>query len=368
VKIRESHTILNISDGTAKPAAIGLSPDEWLSFFTEHFPQEKNIGLLVERALRVWPDAVAKGLPQSAEPLSSFGQRFLNKLQETFSWAPALELVTVQTSQLDGSRKYLFRTFDNLLVETVLIPEPERFTVCLSTQVGCAQGCTFCHTGKMGLKRNLTAAEIVSQFFLAQCLAESSSPTIASNIVFMGMGEPLDNLTELKKSLRIFTHPKGFRLSANKVTVSTVGLPEQIEELLTTEKCGLALSLHSPFESERSRILPTNRKHSLASVLAVMKKFNKRYMIQYTLLRGVNDSQSHAEELALILKDMNVLVNVIPLNEHESTQFRRPELNHVTQFQSALKKLGLVCTVRLSKGRDIEAACGQLVDKYSSRI
>jgi 23S rRNA (adenine2503-C2)-methyltransferase len=189
-----------------------------------------------------------------------------------------------------------------------------------------------------------------------------------TNIVYMGMGEPLDNLKNVMESASIFCDPQAFFLSHNIVTVSTVGLLPALNKVLIDTPICVALSLHSPFEEERSRMMPVNSKHSLTAILACLNQHlksgvRKSFLIQYTLIRGINDSLAHAKALIELLSSGNFKINLIPLNEHEGTSFRRPDLGKVYEFQQALKKGGLVATIRLSKGRDIEAACGQLIQE-----
>jgi 23S rRNA (adenine2503-C2)-methyltransferase len=368
LKMNQKHSINeNLETRVEKPLqyALNISQKNWENQWELNFAQEKNKQLFLKRVLKVFasnPEKDGNSFSFLNQAKKMFGKKF-HPFLEQLCWEIPLTLETKQNSSYDGSAKFLFKTNDGFLIESVLIQEKNRTTLCVSSQVGCAQGCSFCHTGKMGLQKNLNTAEIVSQFILA-CVYSNSIPT---NIVFMGMGEPLDNIESVKGAIQIFSHDFCFKISSNKITVSTVGIPEKIEEFLNTESCGLALSLHSPFEAERSKIIPTNRKYSLHSVLNVMKKFNKRFMIQYTLIQNVNDSDIHANELVKILQGMNVFVNLIPLNEHSSTAFARPDLTKIYNFRSTLKNQGIVCTIRFSKGNDIDAACGQLVDKFQGR-
>ena len=284
-----------------------------------------------------------------------------------------LEISDLQSSTHDSSIKFAMRLkSDGRLVESVLIPERGRLTQCISTQVGCAQACRFCQTGRMGLLRSLTTEEIIGQVLLAEkWRAENPNNQVSSykqvtNVVYMGMGEPLDNLENVIKSTHIFCDHLGLNLSPNKVTISTVGLMPALDEVLEKTKVAIALSLHSPFESERSKIMPVNINHPITEVVNTIKKYSKNgtrrsFMIQYTLLRGINDTKEHADALVSLLKDVSVKINLIPLNEHEGASFRRPDLGRVYAFQQELKKAGMVATVRLSKGRDIQAACGQLI-------
>lgn len=300
----------------------------------------------------------------------------LELLREKFSFDIPMRVVRSETSGMDGSSKLVMQLADGLEIETVLIPERGRLTQCLSTQVGCAQGCRFCQTGRMGLLRSLTVSEIVGQVLLAELWRRDQSGAVAeyervSNLVFMGMGEPLDNLSALLPAIEIFTDTQGLQISHNKITVSTVGLLPQLDELLKNSKTCLALSLHSPFDAERSKVMPVNLRHPLSQVVEVLRQraqvYARPFMIQYTLLKNVNDTAEHAAALADLLSGLKVKINLIPLNEHEGAAFRRPELARVWQFRDALKEKGHVVTVRLSKGRDISAACGQLIKSPTGR-
>lgn len=311
-----------------------------------------------------------------------------------------VELVHTQRSSFDGSLKMVMRPVpvgpfhpglaslnrpapvgggvsDQDCFESVLIPERGRLTQCVSSQIGCAQACRFCQTGRMGLRRNLSAAEIVSQVVLGQRIwrelggsVEGFGAERVTNVVFMGMGEPLDNTEAVLKSCGILSEPLGLAIGPRHITISTVGLRDGLESVLTQSPFPLALSLHSPFDEERSRIMPVNRLHPIREVLELMARLRRgreQFFIQYTLIRGVNDTRTHAEALADLLQKLPCKVNLIPLNEHDGAAFRRPGLDALSLFRSVLKDRGLVVTVRFSKGRDIEAACGQLVKNVSRR-
>ncbi len=326
-------------------------------------------------------EAFFRALYRELEPLprTSIRGASFDALFATHDFAPSVHVREDLThkSEADGSVKFAMELSDGLLVESVLIPERGRLTLCLSTQVGCAQGCRFCQTGRMGLLRSLGTHEIVGQVVAsARWLsanvddvdfsgAFAGGPKRISNVVFMGMGEPLDNLEGLLPALDILIDPKGLGLSPNKVTVSTVGLLPQLGTFLDSSPVCLALSLHSPFDDERSRVMPVNARHPVADVLFCLRehaeRYGRRFMFQYTLIRNINDSPAHAEALATLLSGLPAKVNLIPLNEHEGTAYRRPGVGPVYAFQTLLKERGLVATVRLSKGRDIQAACGQLI-------
>lgn len=316
------------------------------------------------------------GLPKD---LVGIHKEILQKLQIQFSFDVPLRIKEVHHSSSDGSVKLVMElTQDSLCIETVLIPERNHLTQCLSTQVGCAQACRFCSTGRMGLLRNLSTEEIVGQVIAAERWRKSNEcPTSlreydqVRNIVYMGMGEPLDNLENVLKSTKIFMDGQGLCLSPNRITVSTVGLLPQLGTLLSTSPVAVALSLHSPFDEERSRLMPVNLRSPIANVLDCMREQNsplapgkkRSFFIQYTLIRGVNDSDEHAAALADLLHNLSAKINLIPLNEHSGTAMRRPDLGRIYLFQKYLKSRGFVTTVRVSKGRDIAAACGQLIKK-----
>lgn len=316
--------------------------------------------------------------------ITGLSPQVVQALAGAFHFSMPLSVVDAVKSPADGSVKFALRLqSDGALIESVLIPERGRLTQCLSTQVGCAQGCRFCQTGRMGLLRQLTIDEIVAQVLVAESWRQdpaSAAPAVLSgypritNLVFMGMGEPLDNLENLIASVRIFTDNKGLNFSPNKVTVSTVGLLPALSTLLSEVDCSLALSLHSPFEDERSRMMPVNDSHPMTAVLAALRaaatnssKRTRETFIQYTLIRGFNDTPRHAEALASVLEGLPSKINLIPLNEHDGAAFRRPDLGAVYAFQQSLKAKGCVATIRLSKGRDIQGACGQLINDRITR-
>lgn len=319
---------------------------------------------------------------RSAEELGGIHKQIFRSLQNHFDFALPLAIEKLERSESDGSVKFVCRLKrDNLAIETVLIPERNHLTLCVSSQVGCAQACRFCSTGTMGLKRSLTTEEIVAQYLVAEdWLLKNKKDTSFDcydnirNIVFMGMGEPLDNLEQVVRATEVFCDPQGLFLSPNRVTISTVGLLPQLESLLTSTGVCVALSLHSPFDEERSKIMPVNTRHPIADIMALLRRQNaprapwkkRTFFIQYTVIRNVNDSVQHAEALARLLEGVDAKVNLIPLNEHSGTAMRRPDLGRIAAFQAVLKERGFVATVRLSKGRDIMAACGQLIKKESN--
>ena len=264
----------------------------------------------------------------------------------------------------DGSRKLVFVLGDGSRVSSVLMPDDDRMTLCVSTQVGCGFECRFCLTGVMGLERNLTPAEIVGQVLAANRLLAPGQRV--THIVFMGMGEPLANFAALVTSLRILSDARlGVGYSPRRITVSTVGLVPGIEKLGRENlKVNLAVSLHAATDQARERLMPVNRSFDLAALMAALRRYplapRQRIFFEYVLLDGVNDTPEEARRLAQLLRGLRAKVNLIPFNDWEGAEFRRPPLPRILAFQSVLLDAGITTTVRWSKGEDIGAACGQL--------
>ena len=265
---------------------------------------------------------------------------------------------------IDGTEKFVLRLADGRTIESVFIPDTPAMTFCISTQVGCAMACSFCLTGKMGLVRNLTAGEIVGQVrVLVDALAMRDT---AFNIVLMGMGEPLHNYDETMKALRILADGQGFNLPPRRVTLSTVGLLAALERLANEEVMpNLAISLHAPTDAQRGALVPINRRYGVAEIIAACKRFplkkRSRITFEYVLLAGVNDSADDARRLARLLVGMKAKVNVIPLNAAAGIPYERPSDEAIDRFARTLAEHGITVSVRKSRGRDIRAACGQLI-------
>jgi 23S rRNA (adenine2503-C2)-methyltransferase len=264
----------------------------------------------------------------------------------------------------DGTEKFLLRLADNRHIESVFIPDTPAMTFCISTQVGCAMGCAFCLTGKMGLLRNLTAGEIAGQVrVLAGALDLRDK---AFNIVLMGMGEPLHNYDAVMKAMRILCDQQGFALPPRRVTLSTVGLLPALEKLGREPLMpNLAISLHAPTDAQRGELVPINRKYGIEDVIAACKRFpvrkRSRITFEYVMLAGVNDSPEDARKLAKLLADVKAKVNLIPLNAAAGIPFERPADDVVDRFARVLAERDVTVSVRKSRGRDIRAACGQLI-------
>lgn len=258
----------------------------------------------------------------------------------------------------DGTRKYLFRVLNDRYIETAFIPGKDHDTLCVSTQAGCKMGCIFCMTGKQGFQGNLTACDILNQL---KSLPEYES---VHNIVYMGMGEPLDNLREVLKSIEILTSPWGFGWSPTRITVSTIGIKDKLGVFLEKCRANLAISLHSPFEKERLRLIPAQKKNPLSDILEIIRKADinsqRRVSFEYILFRGVNDSPAHVKELARILNKIRCRINLIRFHTVPGIDFESPSHEEVLKFRDELNRKGFIATIRASRGEDIKAACGLL--------
>ena len=264
---------------------------------------------------------------------------------------------------IDGTEKFLLRLTDSRQIESVFIPDTPAMTFCISTQVGCAMACEFCLTGKMGLVRNLTAGEIVGQVRL---LANAVDVRGVFNIVLMGMGEPLHNYDETMKALRILNDEHGFAVPARRITLSTVGLLPALERLAKEPVMpNLAISLHAPTDALRGELVPINKKYGVSDIIASCKRFplrkRSRITFEYVMLAGVNDSEDDARRLAKLLAGVKSKVNLIPLNAAAGIAFDRPSDQTIDSFAKIVAAHGLIVSVRKSRGRDIRAACGQLI-------
>jgi 23S rRNA (adenine2503-C2)-methyltransferase len=271
------------------------------------------------------------------------------------------EIVKIQKSQ-DGTQKALLRLEDGLFIESVLIPGKSHWTICLSTQAGCAMGCEFCLTARQGFKRNLTPAEIVGQLIALK--HETPEGAAINNIVMMGMGEPLANYDSTLKSIQILTCDFGLGISNRKITVSTCGLAPQIVQLGRDICINLAVSLNAPDDETRNRLMPINQKYPLEVLLEACKKYpmpgRRLLTFEYILIDGINSSRKDAEKLALLLKNQRCKLNLIVFNEYPGSPFKSPSLNDVEAFQQILLDRHFTTMLRKSKGSDILAACGQL--------
>jgi 23S rRNA (adenine2503-C2)-methyltransferase len=307
------------------------------------------------------------------EQMSNLSKNFRAELPKVFHFA--LPKVVSELKSVDGTRKYLFEvTLDEdsqakQTIETVLIPSDDRLTLCVSSEVGCNMACKFCYTGKQKLKRRLTTSEIAGQFlFVNDSLAKEGLRV--SNIVFMGMGEPLDNPENVFRSIENLTSDWGVNLSKRKITVSTSGLVPMIP-LVTKAGVRLAVSLNAPNDLVRDHVMPVNKKWPIKELLAACKDYcdesGDHVTLEYVLLKGVTDSIEDARELYRLTRHVPCKINIIPFNEHPGSDFSRPTSESVRQFQNELIRLGAHVLLRKTMGRDIFAACGQLTSVYEGR-
>jgi 23S rRNA (adenine2503-C2)-methyltransferase len=339
----------------SSPNLVGLLPAE-----LEDLAVELGASRYRGRQLATW---IYRKNVVDLDAMTDLSKEFRLTLAERASIAlPEVQRVT--PSQ-DGSRKLVFRLQDGARISAVVMPDDDRITLCLSTQVGCGFGCAFCLTGTMGLERNLDAGEIVGQLMVANRMLDAEGRRV-SHLVFMGMGEPLANYGPLVTSLRILTDAKlGIGYSPRRITVSTVGLVKGIERLGRENlKVNLAISLHAADDETRDRLMPVNRSWNLDALMAAVRKYplapRQRVFFEYVLLDGVNDSPEAAARLARLLRGVRAKVNLIPFNDWEGAGFSRPPIARILAFQAVLLDAGITTTVRWSKGEDIGAACGQL--------
>lgn len=341
---------------TEKTDLKNLSPSE-LEDFIASFGKERYRSTQILRWL------YQRGV-HSFDEMTNLSKKFRQALGQ-ISFISFLHPLLAEKS-CDGTKKFLFQLEDGNRIECVLIPDKKRLTLCLSTQVGCAMGCRFCLTGKKGLKRNLTTAEIVNQIFAVRETLPDKTPI--TNIVLMGMGEPLANYENTLRAIGLMIHSEAFKFSSRRVTLSTVGILPELEQLAREKsRFRLAVSLNASNEATRSRLMPVNRFHPLKGILEICRKFplqpRARITFEYVLLQGENDSLEDAKKLLKMLKGIPSKVNLIPLNEAPGIPFEKPSEERVKQFQEILIEGGLTTIVRASKGADISAACGQLQGK-----
>lgn len=268
--------------------------------------------------------------------------------------------IDVQES-VDGTKKYLFRALEGKFIETAYIPDGKRSTVCVSSQVGCKMGCLFCMTGKQGFQGNLTSGEILNQY---RSIPEWRTIT---NIVYMGMGEPLDNLAEVLKSLEILTSDWGFALSPRRITVSTIGITPAMLEFLNNSNAHLAVSMHTPFDEERRKLMPVQQVYPLQEVLKEIRSWDfgrqRRISFEYIMFKDFNDSAAHVNELSKILHGIRCRINLIRFHPIPDTPLESPDDETINSFKEKLNAKGITTTIRASRGEDIWAACGLLSTK-----
>jgi 23S rRNA (adenine2503-C2)-methyltransferase len=304
--------------------------------------------------------------------MSDLAQEFRTQLDAVAEIAVP-EIVTEQRSN-DGTRKWMLRMDAVQGIETVYIPEPDRGTLCISSQVGCAMDCSFCATAQQGFNRNLSVAEIVGQVWLAQreLAASRTEGRSITNIVFMGMGEPLANYRNVVPAMRVFLDDLGYDLSRRRVTLSTSGLVPQIYKLAEECNVALAVSLHAPNDALRDELVPINRRHPIAELLDacwhyIDRQNGRSITFEYVMLDGVNDKPEHARQLARLMQGRPAKLNLIPFNGFSGTRYRRSAAAVIVRFRDILNEHGVIATIRKTRGDDIDAACGQLAGRVSDR-
>ena len=314
------------------------------------------------RAGQVYDWVYAKGAV-NFEEMTNLSKEFRAKLSASFAF-PSLKLVRRVDSEDGETTKFLWRLSDQKLVESVLIRSHDRRTVCVSCQVGCPARCAFCASGKEGLLRNLSVGEIVEQVLHIDRFLQEVGERVC-HIVFMGMGEPMENYDAVVNAIAIFNDPAAFKISQRRITVSTVGVVEGIKKL-SDEKfhVNLVLSLHAPNQHLRKKIIPYARKYPLEEILLAMDEYGRKtkrdITYEYTLLAGINDRPQHAEELVSLLRGKQCTVNLIPYNPVDGLKLKRPEAENIVEFRDILTDAKINTTWRYTKGKDIAAACGQL--------
>ncbi len=339
---------------------FNLTEDDLKAWMLEH--QEKPF-----RASQVFQWIYARGITDW-NAMTNLGQPLRQALSEQFKIF-SLKLVQTIDSTDGDTTKFLWELADGKYVESVLIRAPDRRTVCVSSQVGCGARCAFCASGKGGFVRQLESAEILEQVIQIDQWLKKNEERV-SHVVFMGMGEPLDNYDNVLKTIHLLTNPGGLNISQRRITVSTVGVVEGIQRLADEDlKVNLVLSLHAPNQNTRKKIIPYARKYALEDVLASMlsyaKKTKRDITYEYTLMAGINDSLEQAKELSLLVRGHPCTVNLIPYNPVPGLKLHRPEKEQIEAFRDVLVEAGIPTTWRYTKGKDIAAACGQLALKQS---
>jgi 23S rRNA (adenine2503-C2)-methyltransferase len=356
---------------TTAPASkvnlLGMTRAQLESFFTE-------IGEKKFRAQQVMKWIHHQGVRDFQE-MTNLGKALRDRLSQTAEITPPI--IDSQQDSADGTRKWAIKVAGGALVEAVLIPEGDRATLCVSSQVGCSLDCKFCSTGKQGFQRDLTAAEIIGQVWLAIDSYDgwqAGKGRVVTNVVMMGMGEPLLNFDNVVSSMELMCDDLAYGLSKRKVTLSTSGVVPALDQLADLSDVSLAISLHAPNDAIRDQIVPINKRYPIAKLLSSARAYidaqtdKKRVVtIEYTLLAGVNDQVEHARELAQLLDGYPCKINLIPFNDFPNSGFKRPSGNAVSRFWKVLMEAGFIVTVRTTRGDDIDAACGQLVGEVNDR-
>ncbi|MFQ5659927.1 MAG: 23S rRNA (adenine(2503)-C(2))-methyltransferase RlmN [Gammaproteobacteria bacterium] len=323
------------------------------------------------RATQVMKWIYHQGITDIAQ-MTDLGKMLRRRLPETLYFK--LPVIVSERKSNDGTCKWVMQVDDNNCVETVFIPEKERGTLCISSQVGCPLDCSFCATGKQGFNRNLTVAEIIGQLWLAnRALGYFEHRTrIITNVVLMGMGEPLLNFDNVVCATDLMMDDLGFNLSHKRITLSTAGVVPAIDKLAATRRLSLAVSLHAPTDELRNSLVPINRRYPIKQLLAACRRYSRAndgdpITFEYVMLKGINDSKAQATRLAGILEGIPAKINLIPFNPFPGSGYTSPARKTIDQFRDILMAAGHITITRKTRGDDIDAACGQLVGKVTPR-
>jgi 23S rRNA (adenine2503-C2)-methyltransferase len=354
-----------VAEGSAKMNLLGLPEAKLVAFF-------ESIGEKKFRAIQVMKWIHQLGA-DNFDDMTNVSKDLRAKLKDIAEIR--LPEVIQQFDSTDGTRKFLIRVSGGSVIETVYIPDGDRGTLCVSSQVGCSLDCSFCATGKQGFNRDLTAAEIIGQVWIAAKSfgqLQANGPRSVTNVVMMGMGEPLLNFDNVVDSMNLMMHDNAYGISKRRVTLSTSGVVPQLDRLSQYTDACLAISLHAPNDELRNELVPINRKYPIAMLLDSAKRYieampdtHRKITIEYTLIDQVNDRPHHAHELAALLRDVPVKINLIPFNPFNLSNYKRVSNNALRKFQDILMEAGYITTVRTTRGDDIDAACGQLAGQVN---
>lgn len=353
-----------IAPDTVKTNLLGLDPRAMQAYFAGLGEKPFRAGQVLQWIHQYGVD--------NFDAMTNLSKALRSKLAESAEIrAPQIELDQLST---DGTRKWLLRLADGNCIEAVFIPEAERGTLCVSSQVGCTLNCSFCATGAQGFNRNLEMHEIIAQMWVANRALgrDPKGERIITNVVLMGMGEPLLNFDNVIAAVKIMLDDLGYGLSRRRVTLSTAGMVPMLERLRAECPVSLAVSLHAPNDALRDVLVPLNRKYPIAELLAACKRYvegdaRRRVTFEYVMLAGVNDSVAHAHELVKILEGVPAKVNLIPFNSFPQTQYQRSDAAAIDRFRAVLMDANLTTMTRKTRGDDIDAACGQLAGRIHDR-
>lgn len=334
-----------------KKPLLGMSPDELSALVAE-----MGMPRFTAKQIAQWLYEKRATTIDEMTNLSKVNRQRLSEAYCVGRYAPAGE-----ARSIDGTVKYLFRVTDGQMIESVYIPENDRATLCVSSQAGCKMNCRFCMTGKQGFHGSLTASEILNQIF---SIPESEKLT---NIVFMGMGEPMDNYGEVMRAIAVLTGKWGLAWSPKRVTVSTIGKMAELRRLCEESDVHIAISVHSPFHTERLSLMPVEKAYPIAKVMEMLKSYDfehqRRLSVEYIMWSGLNDDTAHADALAKLLSGLKVRVNLIRFHAIPGVDLKTSDEQRMVAFRDRLNDKGIVCTIRRSRGEDIMAACGMLAGK-----